>query len=414
MTSLNGPLEGIRVLDLSRVLAGPYAAMVLGDLGAEVIKVERPTSGDDLRGWGPPFASSGESTYFVGVNRNKRGISLDLSTEAGRGVVRELAARADVVIENFRVGMLDGMGLGYEELRAINPRLVYCSISGFGQTGPMAAEPGYDVMVQAMSGLMSVTGEPDGRPMRVGVAIVDLVTGLFSVNGILAALQARERTGVGQRVDLSLLESAIAVLPNLTAGYLVADAEPERFGTGHPNVTPYGVFPTRDGYIVIAVGSDPQWVRLCRALGESEFGDHPDFARNADRIARRGEVERLVTDWCMRHDTETLGGLLRAGDVPSGPVLTIPQALALPQVAALDLVQRFPAADGATVPLVRSPVGFSRDPRRTHLPAPRLDADTEAVLVGLGLDEQAVARWRDDGAFGRRDEAGPQGGGSAT
>jgi crotonobetainyl-CoA:carnitine CoA-transferase CaiB-like acyl-CoA transferase len=414
MTSLNGPLEGIRVLDLSRVLAGPYAAMVLGDLGAEVIKVERPGVGDDLRGWGPPFAPGGESTYFLGVNRNKRGISLDLATEAGRDVVRELAASADVVIENFRVGMLEGMGLGYEDLRAINPGLVYCSISGFGQVGPMAAEPGYDVMVQAMSGLMSVTGEPDGRPMRVGVAIVDLVTGLFSANGILAALQARTRTGVGQRVDLSLLESALAVLPNLTAGYLVAGAEPERFGTGHPNVTPYGVFPTSDGYIVIAVGSDPQWVRLCRALGEPDFADHADFARNADRIANRAEVERIVTGWCMRHDTATLSGLLRAGDVPSGPVLTIPQALELPQVAALGLVGRFPAADGTSVPLVRSPLGFSRDPRSTHLAAPRLDVDTESVLLGLGLDAKAVARWRDEGAFGRSDGSAPPGGGSAT
>lgn len=401
---MNGPLEGVRVLDLSRVLAGPYAGMVLGDLGADVIKVERPGVGDDLRGWGPPFASSGESTYFLGVNRNKRGLALDLGTEAGREVVLELAARSDVLIENFRVGMLESMGLGYEAMRKLNPGLIYCSVSGFGQTGPMATEPGYDVMVQAMSGLMSVTGEPDGRPMRVGVAIVDLVTGLFSVNGILAALNARSQTGLGQSVDLSLLQSALAILPNLTAGHLVAGAEPERFGTGHPNVTPYGVFPTRDGYIVIAVGNDAQWRRLCSALGEDRYAEHADFARNSDRIARRAEVELLVNEWCGRYDSKTLAELLRAGDVPSGPVLTIPQALELEQVSALKLLRQVPTGDGGTVSLVGSPITFSRDERPSYLAAPRLGADTDAVLSDVGIDASTVSRWRNAGAFGQQDD----------
>lgn len=397
---MNGALEGIRVLDLSRVLAGPYCTMILGDLGAEVIKIERPGVGDDLRGWGPPFGPTGDSTYFMGVNRNKQGLPVDLRSEAGRETILRLVAESDVLIENFRVGMLDEMGLGYDALKEVNPGLVFCSISGYGQDGPWAKRPGYDVMMQAMGGLMSVTGEPEGDPMRVGVAIVDICTGLYAAIGIVSALQARGRTGVGQRVDLSLLETVLATLPNLTAGYLIAGDEPQRHGTGHPNVTPYGVFPTRDAHIVIAIGNDTGWRRLCQALGAAELADDPRYAENSERMARRGEVETMTAEWCQRYDTEELNELLTAHDVPNGPVNTIPAALAHEQSQALGIVQEFPAGPDAIARMVRSPLNFSADPRTSHLPPPALDPTDLDVLSELGFDDADLERLRRQGAFG--------------
>lgn len=398
---MNGSLDGVRVLDLSRVLAGPYCTMLLGDLGAEVIKVERPGQGDDLRSWGPPFGPSGDSTYFLGVNRNKKGVAVDLQTDAGREVVQRLAATCDVMVENFRVGMLDGLGLGYEQLREHNPGLVYCSVTGYGHSGPWASRPGYDVMLQAMGGLMSVTGEPEGQPMRVGVAIVDVCTGLHAAVGILSALQARAHTGRGQRVDLSLLATSLSVLPNLTAGYLIAGETPARLGTGHPNVTPYGVFATADSYVVIAVGTDAHWGRLCTALGHDETAGDSRYAKNSDRMARREEVEGLVRTWCAQHSTDELSVRLTEHDVPHGPVNTIPETLAHDQVRALGIVQDFPVGDGEQAPMVRSPWTFSDHQRDSHLPPPRLGADTTDVLRDLGLAEEEVQRLRVAGAFGQ-------------
>jgi crotonobetainyl-CoA:carnitine CoA-transferase CaiB-like acyl-CoA transferase len=402
---MNGALQGIRVLDLSRVLAGPYCTMILGDLGADVIKIERPGVGDDLRGWGPPFGPSGDSTYFLGVNRNKRGLTVDLRSDAGREAILRLAAISDVVVENFRVGMLEGMGLGYDVLKAQNPGLVYCGISGYGHTGPWAKRPGYDVIMQAMGGLMSVTGEPDGRPMRVGVAIVDLCTGLYAAVGILAALQARQRTGLGQRVDLSLLETVLATLPNLTAGYLLAGAEPQRLGTGHPNVTPYGVFPTRDAYIVLAIGNDTHWRRLCDAIAPDDLADDLRNATGGERMERREEVEALIEEWFGQLSADELTERLTAHDVPVGPVKTIPEVLAHEQAMALEIVRSFPMGQPDTGsdsegPMVRLPLTFSQDQRTSHLPPPPLPARNVEVLRDLGFGSEEVATLERGGAFG--------------
>lgn len=397
---MTGTLDGIRVLDLSRVLAGPFCTMTLGDLGAEVIKVERPGVGDDLRNWGPPFGPTGDATYFLAVNRNKHGIAVDLRTTAGRDIIRELAAVSDVVVENFRVGTLDKMGLGYDELSKLNPGLVYCSISGYGQSGPWAGRPGYDVMAQAVGGLMSVTGEPDGQPMRVGIAIVDLCTGLYAAVGILAALQARSRTGRGQRVDLSLLEVVLASLPNLTAGYLIAGDVPQRLGTGHPNVTPYGVFPTRDGYIVIAAGNDGHWKKLCIALKHAEKAADLRYAKNSERMARRNEVEDLVRAWCIEFTTEELSALFTEQDVPHSPVNTIPDILAHFHTEAIGAVREYPLGGEHTGRMVRPPFTFSQDERTTHVPPPSLGEETHEVLKRLGYSDERISELSAEGAFG--------------
>jgi crotonobetainyl-CoA:carnitine CoA-transferase CaiB-like acyl-CoA transferase len=397
---MNGPLEGLRVLDLSRVLAGPYSTMILGDLGAEVIKVERPGAGDDLRGWGPPFGPTGDSTYYYAANRNKRGIAIDLSTEEGRETVRRIARSSDVVVENFRVGMLDAMGLGLSAMRAENPKLVTCSITAYGSEGPWAQRPGYDVMIQAMSGLMSVTGEPDGRPMRVGVAIVDLATGIYAATAILAALRARETSGQGQHVDLSLLESSLAILPNLVAGYLIDGEVPARHGTGHPNATPYGVFETRDSHVVLAIGNDTHWRKLCIALGHPEVADDARLTRMADRMTHRVEVESNVRDWCAALTSAELSALLTEHDVPHGPVNTVPEILAHEQVVALGLVEDRPLAPGITAPGLRAPFRFSTDERTEHLPPPAVGADTDAILSGLGFSPAEIDALRAAGALG--------------
>ena len=386
-----GPLAGIRVLDLSRVLAGPYCTMILAELGAEVIKIERPGAGDDLRSWGPPFGPGGDSTYFQTVNRNKRSWEIDLKSPAGRALARHLAAGSDVVVENFRVGMADELGLGYEQLSTTNPGLVYCSVSGFGQTGPWATRPGYDVMVQAMGGLMSVTGPVDGEPMRSGVAIVDICTGLYAAVGITAALREREHRGVGRRVDVSLLETVLAIQPNLTAGHLIAGDTPVRMGNGHPNVTPYGVFASADGHIVLAIGNDAQWQRLVTALGTADEVAGRDLDRNSTRLAARSEVDKLVGSWTSRRTTAELTDLLTAHDVPHGPVATVPEALAHPQVEALGTLVEHPLTDDAVGRMVRSPIRLSGGERADRLPPPALARPTAAELIDLGVPGDIVA-----------------------
>jgi glutaryl-CoA transferase len=375
-------LDGVRVLDLSRVLAGPFCTMTLGDLGADVIKVERPGVGDDLRHWGPPFTPDGHSIYFLAVNRNKRSVTIDLKAEAGRKLLIDLARRSDVVVENFRHGDMERFGLGYETLAEDNPGLVYCSISGFGQTGPLCERPGYDVLMQAFSGLMSVTGEPDGGPQRVGVAIVDIVTGLYSALAIVSALQARTATGRGRRVDVSLLDAVLASLPNLTSGYLNAGAVPRRHGNRHPNAAPYGVFATSDGHLSLAVGNDDQWARLCVAMGGPELAADPRFAKNAARVERsEGALDDVVTGWFRRYTTDELAKLLAEHGVPHSPIHSIPEVLAHPQIDAIGSVIDFETAAYGSLRLVGSPILDGGVRAAVRRPPPLLGEHTDEVLA---------------------------------
>lgn len=408
------PLEGILVADLSRVLSGPYCTMILGDMGADVIKIERPGMGDDLRHWGPPFMPDGESTYFLSVNRNKQSITLDLKSEAGRELARRIALQSDVLIENFRFGALEPMGLGYDALHEANPRLVYCSITGFGPSGPLRERPGYDVVAQAMSGLMSVTGESEGAPMRVGVAIVDIVTGLYAAIAILGALRSRERSGAGQKVDVSLLETAIACLPNLTAGYLMAGVRPERLGNGHPNVAPYGVFETKDGHITVAIGNDAQWQRLCAVAGHPESAADPRFTENAQRVARRSQVDQLVGSWLMRRTSDEWVEAFAHAELPSGPVWSVERVLADAQVAALGLIRRMAHPTWGDLSFIGSPMRSSVDDNSPRLPPPLLGEHTEAVLARIGLGSDEVGRFREAGAFGSFSDTPRQVGGDAV
>lgn len=395
-------LEGVRVLDFSRVLSGPYCAMILGDLGADIIKIERDGIGDDLRGWGPPFMDDGESTYFHSVNRNKRSVVLDLKTESGRDLALRLAQESDVVLENFRSGVMESLGLGYERLSELNPGLVFCSITGYGTKGPLAGSAGYDVVIQSMGGLMSVTGEPDGSPMRVGVAIVDLVTGLYSAIGILGALQSRTQSGKGQRVDLSLLESCLSVMPNLTAGYLMADKKPVRLGNGHPNTVPYKIFPTRDGNLTLAIGNDGQWRNLCKVVGHPEYADDARYAKNPERVARRAEVEELVSGWFSEKDTDEWAKLLDEAGIPCGPIHTIDRILSDPQIEALGLIKTLTHPTSGALQMIGAPFHLSGDDTEPRLPPPRLGEHTNAVLKEvLALKDTDLQQLAQSGAFGK-------------
>ena len=363
------PLAGVKVVELARILAGPWAGQTLADLGADVVKVEAP-EGDDTRRWGPPFITQGEDTsaaYFYATNRGKRSVTCDFRTPEGQEMVRKLVADADVLIENFKVGGLAKYGLDYESLKAVNPRLIYCSITGFGQTGPYAHRAGYDFIIQGMAGLMSVTGEPDGQPQKVGVAVTDIFTGVYSATAILAALVQRGRTGQGQHIDMALLDVATSIMANQAMNYLATGTAPGKMGNAHPNLAPYAVFDCADGWIILATGNDAQYRRLCTLLGLPDMAEAPDYATNAQRIANRVEMTRRLTEATKRFHKADLLSACELQGVPAGPINSLDEVFADPQVIARQLQI---APDG--IPGVRSPMTFSGADLALSRSAPKL------------------------------------------
>ena len=400
-----GALSHIRVLDLSRVLAGPWAGQILADLGAEVIKVERPGSGDDTRHWGPPYIKdaegndSREAAYFQCANRNKQSLTLDFTQAEGQRLVRELAAQCDVVLENFKVGGLKAYGLDYDSLKAVNPRLIYCSITGFGQDGPYAKRAGYDFMIQGLGGLMSLTGKPDGEdgagPMKVGVALTDILTGLYATVGVLAALNAREHSGQGQYIDVALLDVQVACLANQAMNYLATGSAPKRLGNAHPNIVPYQDFPTADGDFILAVGNDGQFRKFCEVAGLPALPDDPRFSTNKARVAHRAELIPLLRQTTVFKTTAEWVALLEAAGVPCGPINDLAQVFADPQVQARGLRVDMANGMGSTTPQVASPLRLSATPVDYRLAPPLLGEHTDALLQRLlGLDAAQIASLR--------------------
>jgi crotonobetainyl-CoA:carnitine CoA-transferase CaiB-like acyl-CoA transferase len=388
MSTQAPPLDGLVVLDLSRVLAGPYCTMILGDLGADVIKVEHP-DGDDTRRWGPPFAA-GESAYYLAVNRNKRSVVADLKTPAGRELVRRIARQADILVENFRPGTLDRLGLGLDLLRAENPRLITLTISGMGATGPDAELPGYDFIVQALGGLMSITGPAAGAPSKVGVAVVDLTTGMLAANAILAALYARERTGAGQHIETSLLESQVAWLANVASAYLVTGEAPVRHGNAHPTIVPYQTFRGVDRDFALGVGNDAQWQRLCTAIGRPELADDARFRTSPNRVRHREELTTLLESHFAAAPAGEWVARIREAGVPAGPVRTIPEVLEDPQVHAREMVVRVPHPSIGELRLIGIPCKFSVTPAAIRRPPPLLGEHTTEVEREYGIFLQEV------------------------
>jgi formyl-CoA transferase len=387
---LPGPLDGVRVLDLTRVVAGPYCSMFLGDLGAEVVKVEQPGTGDDTRGWGPPFAG-GESAYYLCINRNKKSLALDLKSPRAVELLRELAKVADVIIENFRPGTMERLGLSEKELRQLNPRLIYASLTGFGADGPMSDWPGYDLIVQAWGGLMSITGTPDGEPVKVGVAIIDLVAGLMLGKAITAALFAREKIGVGQRIDTSLLEAEVASLINVGSNYLIGGKIPTRWGNAHPNIVPYQNFKTADGYLVIGVASEVIWKRFCQAIGRAELTDDARFANNSKRVENRTALIALLSEVFLQRNNETWFKSLTEAEVPCAPVQTVDQVFQAPQVLHRDMLLEVEHPTAGTVRMAGIPVKFSVTPASVRLPPPLLGEHNGEILKSwLGMSANTI------------------------
>jgi crotonobetainyl-CoA:carnitine CoA-transferase CaiB-like acyl-CoA transferase len=405
---MNGCLTGLRVLDLSRILAGPWATQLLADLGAEVIKIERPGEGDDTRGWGPPFVVGEHeadlfSAYYLAANRGKKSVGVDLNCREGREIAASLAKSCDVVVENFKVGGLKRLGLDYDALSAVNPRLIYCSISGFGQTGPYKDKPGYDLLVQAMGGLMSITGDPDGEPMKVGVAVADIFTGLYAAVAILAALNERRSSDKGQHIDLALLDVQIATLANQGMNFLASGKTPRRHGNAHPNIVPYQAFATSDGHIVIAVGNDAQFARFVALLGFPELSKDPRFQKNADRVRNRTALIEVLGGMIRTFRKLDLLSKLEAELIPVGSINEMHEVFADPHVAARGLVveQNLSAAGPATK-MIGNPIRFSRTPIQYRHPPPRLGAHTAEIIRGeLEISQSELDRLVDQGVVSK-------------
>ena len=382
------PLAGVRVLELARILAGPWAGQLLADLGADVVKVERPGVGDDTRNWGPPFVPAADggnlsAAYFHSANRGKRSIAADFQTEAGRDTVRTLASQADIVVENFRVGALARYGLDHASLARLQPRLITCSITGFGQTGPYAQRAGYDAMIQAMGGIMDLTGEPLGEPQKTGVAYADILTGTYATVGILAALRRRDMTGIGGHLDMSLLDVQTGVLANQAMNYLVSGETPRRMGNAHPNVVPYQVFATSDGHVMVAVGNDAQFARFAAILGLTQLAADPRFADNAGRVSNRAILIPLLAAACLQTDRVALLAAMEASGIPASPINTVADAFADPQVQARGMRQDLaaPEAAGGTIPGIRCPILLDGHAFTTERPAPALDSHAAQIIA---------------------------------
>jgi crotonobetainyl-CoA:carnitine CoA-transferase CaiB-like acyl-CoA transferase len=396
------PLTGLKVLELARILAGPWAGQLLADLGADVVKVES-LAGDDTRSWGPPNVANNDGTrdaaYFHACNRGKRSIAIDFATAQGRAIVARLAAEADVLIENYKVGGLIKYGLDYQTLHAANPRLVYCSITGFGQDGPYASRPGYDAMIQAMGGIMDLTGAADGPPQKIGVAFADIFSGLYAVVAIQAALAHREKTGEGQHIDMALLDVQVGVLANQAMNYLVSGTPPKRMGNAHPNIVPYREFATADGNLTIAVGNDGQFRRLVEALGRADLAEDPAYATNEARVHNRARLEAILADLIVARPSAALFADLEAAGVPFSPINRLDQVFANPQVVHRGMRLDLPHGEGV-VPSVRSPILLSQSPLAYTRASPRLGEHTDAILAALGYGAADIATLRAEGIAG--------------
>jgi formyl-CoA transferase len=400
------PLNDIRILDITRALAGPYCTMMLGDLGADVIKVERPGSGDETRGWGPPFVGKaygpypGESAYFIAANRNKRSITVNIQSKEGQEILRKLAGISDVLVENYRTGDLDKLGLGYPELHKLYPKLIYCSVSGYGRTGPYADRPGYDAVIQGEAGMMSITGPVDGPPSRAGIPIIDITSGMFAATAILAALRARDLTGEGQLVDISLFDTHVALLTNVASNYLVGGKPPRRLGNAHPNLVPYDAFSARDGWFIIGVANEKQWGQLCDALARPDLKTDTRFAANRDRVTNRDVlVAELNRIFSQRDVDDWLADLTKTG-IPCGRINSIPEVFAHPQAQAREMILESDHASAGTVKLPGFPYKFSETPAEIQKPPPLLGEHTEEVLTSLlKYSAEEITSLREKGAL---------------
>ena len=398
-TANEGALSGLRVLDLTRVLAGPVCAMMLGDMGADVIKVEPVGTGDDTRAWGPPFLH-GESAYFLGANRNKRGMTLNMAVKAGQDILAALIAKSDVLVENFKTGTLARWGFDAQWFAQHAPRVIRCSITGYGTTGPKAAMPGYDFILQAESGLMSICGEPDGEPMKYGVAIVDLCTGMLACNAILGAVNARNRTGMGQQVEVSLFDTGLFLLANVASNHLASGRDARRFGNGHPNIVPYTAYPVRDGMIAVAVGNDAQFRKFAQLLGHAEWGADERFARNQDRVVNRQTLDAIIIAVLEQDGAQSWIDRLRAGGIPCGRINSVAQALADPHTAAREMIRTIPHPTAGVFRTLGTPFRFSDTPTSIRRPPPTLSEHTDEVLrEALGYDNDTLAVLRRDGVI---------------